>query len=149
MMHGDDGQPLAIPCIAMPQASIDIVRRIYLAWNRADEASLRELLDPEIEVEYHGVMIDKEARYSGHAGVREFMSSTIEEFEDYHVEVEQYIDQGDQVVAFLHQRAAGKQSGVPVEFRNAHVWMVRDGKAVRWRICRSKTEALEAVGLTE
>jgi ketosteroid isomerase-like protein len=125
----------------MSRASIDTVRRIYLAWNRADEAAARELLHPEIEVEYHGVMIDKETSYRGHAGVRELTRSTLEDFEDYRLEVEKYIDHGDQVIAFLRQHAVGKQSGAPVEFRNAHVWTVRDGKAVRWRICRSKAQA--------
>jgi ketosteroid isomerase-like protein len=131
----------------MSRASIEIVQRIYLAWNQADTAAVRELLEPGIEVEYHGVMIDKKASYRGHAGVRELAASTLEDFAEYHVDVEEYIDQGDHVVAVLHQRAEGKRSGIPVEFHNAHVWTVRAGKAVRWRICRSKAEALDAVGL--
>jgi ketosteroid isomerase-like protein len=133
----------------MSQASLDIVRRLYLAFDRADEAVVRELLDPEIEVEYHGVMIDKEARYHGFTGARELTDSILESFGDLRVEVEEFIDHGDHVVACLHQRAAGKQSGVPVELRNAHLWTVCGGKAVRWRICRNKAEALEAIGLTE
>ena len=133
----------------MSAENVGIVRRLYEAWNRADYSTALELIDPEIEVEYHGVMIDKEASYRGHAGVRELLESTYENFEDHHLEVEQYIDRGDQVVASLHQRAAGTQSGVPVELRNAHVWTLRDGKAVRWRICRSRADALEAVGLSE
>jgi uncharacterized protein len=133
----------------MSAENVGIVRRLYEAWNRADYSTALELIDPEIEVEYHGVMIDKEASYRGHAGVRELLESTYENFEDYRVDVGEYIDRGDQVVASLHQRAAGTQSGVPVEVRNAHVWTLRDGVAVRWRICRSKAEALEAVGLSE
>jgi hypothetical protein len=45
----------------------------------------------------------------------------------------------------------GKRSGVEIEIDMPlwQVWTLRDGKAVRWRIFRSKQEALEAAGLRE
>ena len=66
-------------------------------------------------------------------------------FEDFKVEVEEYIDHGEDVVVALHQRASGKHSGAPVDIHIAQVWTLRDGKAVRWRIYRTKEEALAAV----
>jgi ketosteroid isomerase-like protein len=46
----------------------------------------------------------------------------------------------------LHQRAVGKASGAPVDIHIGQVWTLRNGKAVRWRIYKSKAEALSAVG---
>lgn len=58
----------------MSAENVGIVRRLYEAWSRSDFSTALELIDPEIEVEYHGVMIDKEANYRGHAGVRELLA---------------------------------------------------------------------------
>jgi hypothetical protein len=45
--------------------------------------------------------------------------------------------------------ARGKTSGVEVDMRHWHVWTLRDGKAVRWRVLSTRAEALEAVGMSE
>ena len=45
----------------------------------------------------------------------------------------------------LHVRAEGKYSGVPVEWRQAHVWTLRDGRLARLRVYDSRDEALEAI----
>jgi ketosteroid isomerase-like protein len=131
------------------QQNVELVRRVYEADARRDPAAALELLDPEIEIEYRGQLIDKDATYQGHAGARQLMESILENFDEWHVEVEEYIDHEDQVVVALHQRATGRASGVPLDSHVGQVWTLRDGKAVRWRIYRSKQEALKTVGLEE
>lgn len=131
----------------MSAENVEIVRRIYDADARRDVAAARELLDPEIEVEYRGQLIDKAATYHGLAGMRQLMESIRENFDEFDVEVEEYIDQGDHVVVALHQRAVGRASGIPVDIHIGQVWTVRDGRATRWRIYKSKAEALAAVGI--
>ena len=64
-------------------------------------------------------------------------------------DVEEWIDAGDEVIAVMHIRARGRRSGVPVERREWDVWTLRDGKLWRLRIYATKSEALEAVGLSE
>jgi ketosteroid isomerase-like protein len=130
----------------MSAENVGIVRRIYEADARRDAAAALGLIDPEIEVEYRGQLIDKYATYHGHAGVGQLMASIRENFEEFDVEVEEYIDVGDDVVVALHQRAVGKASGAPVDIHIGQVWTLRNGKAVRWRIYKSKAEALSAVG---
>jgi len=127
--------------------NVEVVRRVYEADARRDAAAALALLDPEIEIEYRGQLIDKDATYHGHAGIRQLMESIRENFDEWHVEVEEYFTHDEHVVVALHQRAVGKASGVPVDIHIGQVWTVRDGKAVRWRIYRSKEEALKAVGL--
>jgi ketosteroid isomerase-like protein len=132
----------------MSSENIEVVRRIYEADASEDRVAALELIDPEVEVEYRGQLIDKDTTYHGYTGLLRLRESIYENFEDFRIEVEDYIDHGEDVVVALHQRAIGKTSGVPVDIHIGQVWTVRDGKAVRWRIYRSKDEALAAVGLT-
>ena len=131
---------------AVSAENVEVVRRIYGADDQRDAATALELLDPEIEVEYRGQLIDKDVTYRGHAGVRQLMQSIRENFDDFRVEVEEYIDHDEHVVVALHQRAVGRASGIPVDIHIGQVWTVRSGKAVRWRIYKSKAEAMAAVG---
>ena len=60
------------------------------------------------------------------------------------------IDAGDDVVvAAVVMRARGKGSGTPVELQAAFVYEIRDGTIVRDRAFTSRSQALEAVGLSE
>jgi ketosteroid isomerase-like protein len=60
------------------------------------------------------------------------------------------IDAGnDSVVAFFHQSATGRGSGVPVEQEYAVIYELQDGQLVRMRLYIDRAEALEAAGLSE
>lgn len=50
-------------------------------------------------------------------------------------------------LALLRHVGRGKGSGAELELRDAHVWTVRDGLAVRWRTYLDRAEALRDVGL--
>jgi ketosteroid isomerase-like protein len=113
------------------------------------DAALDSYVDPEVEVEYHGIRLDAHATYHGHAGVRAVVAEFQESFPDYRAEVEEFIDAGEDVVVAVHYSGHGKISGIEADLRVGQVWTVRDSKLVRWRIYRSKAEALEAVGLRE
>jgi ketosteroid isomerase-like protein len=65
------------------------------------------------------------------------------------VEVEEYISAGEFVVVLCRYTGRGKASGVDVDVRGAHVWKMRDGKAVRLEVFSSREKALEAAGLRE
>jgi ketosteroid isomerase-like protein len=127
------------------QENVELVRRIYEAFARQDRAALAEFLHPDIELTYLGVLIDKQVTYRGLSGVREFMRSIVENFEEFSVDVEELVDAGDQVVAALHQRARGRASGAQVDIRIGQVWTVRDGQAVAWRIYPSNEDALASL----
>ena len=45
--------------------------------------------------------------------------------------------------------ATGRESGVPVEMPVAHEFTIRDNLVVRFKVYRSRDQALEAVGLSE
>jgi ketosteroid isomerase-like protein len=58
------------------------------------------------------------------------------------------VDHGDSVIVATRFFAAGRGSGVPVEAMIYNVWTFRHGKAVRVRGYLSRSDALEAAGLS-
>lgn len=72
-----------------------------------------------------------------------------EAFDDVRLEVGEFIDRGEQVVALGHMRARGKGSGMEVRQARAWVWSLRDGKIIRHQTYAERSAALEAVGLPE
>ena len=120
---------------------------MYDAFNRRDVAAAYVRISPEIEVDYHGVLIDARGSYRGHEGVGALMRPTLESFdlETFTVEIEEIAERGDRVAVALHQRSSGASSKVPVDVRNGHIWTLRDGKAVRWEIYKNRKEAWDAL----
>jgi ketosteroid isomerase-like protein len=59
------------------------------------------------------------------------------------------IDRGDEVVVIIHERARLRDSDTVLDRDLAHVWTVRDGRGVRFRVFKTRAEALEAAGLSE
>ena len=133
----------------MSQENVDVIRRGYeaLASGRIDFVGL----DAEIEWRGPREFPDlAEPRY-GHDGVRQYMAKLGEVFDDYRVVAEEFIDVGpDKVLVFAREGGRGKGSQAAVQTNpTAHLWTIRDGKAVRMRSYWERPEALEAVGLSE
>ena len=70
-------------------------------------------------------------------------------FEDFSIDVDEIFDRGEEVVVFLRFRGRGRGSDAEIEAPMAHVWTIRDGKAIRLRQFLNREQALEAVGLSE
>jgi ketosteroid isomerase-like protein len=87
--------------------------------------------------------------YPGVEGARQFNAEWANAWDEWEVEIEDYIDAGDEIVVILRQRGRSKASGVPVDMRFAQVWTLKDGKQIRMRMYASPEEALEATGLSE
>lgn len=123
------------------------MRGIYGAFAARDFASAFEAIDPRIEVDYRGTVIDAAGSYVGHEGMGSLTRRILESFdvESFEVVAEQVVAEGDRVAVALHQRGVGVSSGAPVEIRIGQVWTLRDGKAVRWEIYRSPEEALASL----
>lgn len=131
----------------MTGSNAEIVRGMYDAFNRGDPAAAFAVVDPEIEVEYRGVVIDAEGSYRGYEGIGSLMGTILESFDvaGFTIELEDLAEKGDRVAVALHQTATGRSSGVPVDIRIGQVWTFRGGKAVRWEIYKSWDEARAAL----
>jgi ketosteroid isomerase-like protein len=135
----------------MSRENVEVMRRMYDAWIRNDPGVM-EAFDPEIEVhpdpEAHWVGVDK--TYRGHEGLVEYMAAVYEAFEDYRPEVEEFLDVDDKVITLAIEHGRGRGSGADVQAaRTAHVWTMRDGKAIRLDLYLDRDRALEAVGLKQ
>lgn len=124
---------------------MEIVRRLIEAWNRGDYAAALDSLDPEIEVDVtYGA--DFDGTYRGHAGVTEMLEAFWVGFEGPGIEIEEAMPAGGAVVVGVRFYGRGKRSGIEIDAPAWHAWRLREGKAVRWQLFRTKQEALEAAG---
>jgi uncharacterized protein len=130
------------------QENVELARRGYDAFNRGDMEVAFELFDPEIEWS-EGTDVPEPQVYHGHDGVRRQQERFREAWESFSIEPEEFIEMGEQLVVIAKLVGLGKGSGVEVEARGAHVWTVRDGKAVRLEMYVDPAKALEAVGFAQ
>ena len=142
----------------MSEENVEIVRRLFAVYLEAlDRGDLDIWFNSdELAEDFEWVMPNEGGlglapSYRGREGFREFIQTwTQEQFQDWSIELERLIDaDGDRVVAFFHQHATGRESGVPVELRMATLYELEDGRIFRMRHFLDREEALEAAGLSE
>ncbi len=119
----------------MSREPVEVIESLYAATGRGDVAAALALIDPEVEINYRGVVPDLYGRdLNGHEGVGEVMGTITSEFSEFEARPEEILDADGKVVVVVFQRGVGRASGIPVERRVGQVWTVRDGMAVRWQI---------------
>src|SRR6478735_1373996 len=105
----------------MSQANVEIVRRVFeeflASMERGDPGGF---FDSEaIADDYEWILVapfEGGPVWRGREGFVEWLLTWTGEFEDWSIQVEQWIDAGDDlVVALTRQSATGRHSGVPVE----------------------------------
>ena len=137
----------------MSQENVEIVRRVFEATARRDADAVLALYHPEVEwdVSKDGAMRQMFGSdvYRGREGLQRFFHKWHEAWEDMRNEPEELIDAGDDVVVVVTDRARGRVSGAEVARTHAAVWSVRDRKVARVAWFPTRTEALEAAGLSE
>jgi ketosteroid isomerase-like protein len=88
------------------------------------------LADPEIVVA-QTELLPWGGTYRGHDGLKAFTAALLGRV-DSQVEVGEFIEAGDRVVAIGRTRGSVRGTGTPFDVRVAHVWTLKDGKAVRF-----------------
>ena len=135
----------------MSEENVEVVRRAWeAAWVRKDNETALALYDPEVQIDLTAVPHVGQSRvYFRLEGLQEFFRDLLASFGEMKVEVEEWIDAGERVIAMVHTYGRGRRSGVPVDKLEAHLWTVRDGLLLRLQIFATRAEALEAAGLSE
>jgi ketosteroid isomerase-like protein len=130
----------------MGEGDIELLRELYEEWERGDFS--RDFFAPDVVSHAHGIV----GMVSGQHGREEMLATQLDWLRHwerpFRIEAEEFLDGGDLVVVLIRWRGRGKGSGVEVEAEGAHVWELRDGKAVRYDIYRDREQALEAAGLS-
>jgi len=126
------------------RSNVAVLREMYDAFNRGNVTTALAAIDPDIDWRITPGAGPSPGSYHGHAGVRSAVSSMLEVWEDYSSRPIGFIETGEHVVAVLRSRGTGKASGVDVEGEIAHLWRMRDGKAVCFEAYASREDALRA-----
>ena len=127
----------------MAEANGEALQRGYQALNRGDLSGVLKLLDPEIE--WHEPEPSPDAgAHTGRDSFERFFRSWIDSFDGFRVEPEQVLERDDKLIAVVHQSGRGRASGVEVDARLAHVWTVKNGRAIRWEAIANVEDALRA-----
>ena len=126
----------------MSQENVELVRRIYDAWDR--EQSARDFIAEDVEYVNPSYAVEPGIRHG-----RACFRVVRETYEDFMIQIEEIVDAGgDDVLVLARYTASGRGSGVPLEGEHGYVWTVRDGQAVRFQWFQSHQEAYEAAGVS-
>jgi ketosteroid isomerase-like protein len=133
---------------AMTEAEpLEVVRRHYDAFARADWHPLFKLYHPDIEVDLSRSGIPGLGTYSGHAGVRTGWTKWRGAWDRFDLEVEELLASGERVLALNRIRARSRGQGVETEVEGADLYTVRDGLIVRFAAYLDRDEARRDAGL--
>jgi ketosteroid isomerase-like protein len=133
----------------MSQENVDWARQVAEALNRGDMVAVEALLEGRVAPDYelHPLYFDRV--YKGADAMRQLLADISETWEDYRQEVEEIVDLGEHLLVLARITAHGAGGGVPIDQPIAMLFRFQGDKLVWGKSFRSKSEALEAVGLRE
>ena len=134
----------------MSQENVDAVRRSFEAWNRGDVDAWLEPSHPDVEwySEVARRLQGVDTVYRGRAQLRQFWDEWHSVW-DLTIEISDYRDLGDTVVALGRMRVHGKASEIDIEQPVAYVAEFEGGLVRKLRAYHDQNQALEAAGLSE
>ena len=133
----------------MSQENIDRLRAGYKAFGRSGEAE-PDFFASDFELRQASSIIDTAGVFRGKDAVRDVMRELEESFEELSQETEGVIEApGGEIVVLIHIRGRGRGSRVEIDNHIAHVWTLREDKAVRMVVYEEQVEALKDLGLSE
>jgi ketosteroid isomerase-like protein len=132
----------------MSQENVTALRAEYAAMSRRDWNAVLSVAHRDFELTTPGGGLDVET-IRGVENARRAFEDFFRPFEALSVEPEAFFEGDGQIVVFFLQRARPLGSTAYVERRAAHLWTMRDGKAMALEIFPRREKALEAAGLSE
>jgi uncharacterized protein len=128
------------------QTNVEIVLDGYARFNAGEQ--IPELWFWHLDAEYHAAREDPDsAVHRGIDAIRRQFASWLDAYPDLTVEPVEARGQGDKVFLWVRFAGHGAASGAPLEMELAHVYTMRDGKAVRAVEYMDRDEAVQAAGL--
>ena len=122
----------------MAQENVEVVRRLFAAFDDQEWEVALALLDPEVE------WSPVEGAFRGPQGVVAALIEWIEPWDEHTVEAEEIEGAFDRVLAVIHLTGRGAGSGMEVDQRFFQVYEVSDGRIVRMVEFVTRSEALDA-----
>jgi uncharacterized protein len=130
----------------MSQENLELVRGGFAAFQEGDLSRMLDLMADDL-VTYRADPDD--ATYNGKEGFLRATADWTEDFSEWSVIPEEFIDAGDRVLVRVRQTARGEASGVPVEGEFWFVLEMRGRRVAKLSFYIRRDAALEAAGLSE
>lgn len=131
----------------MSQANIDALGPVYGEWGKGNFVPRFDVYADEMEWGWSDEFPGMEGVSPDHELASSRLRDWLSPWEEWRCEVEEYLTNGDFVVALTRYTGRGKGSGAAVDSLGAHVWKLRDGQVVRLEIFSSRDRALAVAGL--
>jgi uncharacterized protein len=131
----------------MSQENVEILRRVYDAASRGDwDAGLRDA-HPDCEATFQAG--PQAGTHRGRDEIVAALSDVTAAFDAWIIEPLEFFESGDQTVVIARNRLRPKGTGGEFEYRNGHIWTIRDGTILSLVGYPNREGALEAAGLSE
>lgn len=115
----------------MSAQNIALVQSLYAAFFRRDVLAIAQLVAPDLEIS-QSPELPWGGTYRGIEGLQQFFGKLREHLDNAALPIERYLDAGDHVVAIGRTQGKVKATGKPFDVPLAHVWQIKDGRAVRF-----------------
>jgi ketosteroid isomerase-like protein len=132
----------------MSQENVEVVRRMFEAYEKRDMPAVLAGVHPEVEVHPGLVGVLEGTVYRGRDGFKQFLEEVDVAWVEYRIEPEEFRDLADTVLVLGRARGRGRD-GIVVDAHAGWVAVMREGKVRRWQSFANRHDALEAVGLSE
>ncbi len=130
----------------MSQENVEIVRQGFEAFERGELEALLDLFTDDVTT----YRADPDgATYDGKAGFLDATADWTEDFSEWRVLPQEFVDLGDRVLVRVRQMAQGKSSGVRVEEDFWFLFEVTGTKVSKLSFYSRQADALEATELAE
>src|SRR5689334_8972990 len=130
----------------MSQENVEIVRSLWQAFERLEvpDAAFAE------DAEWHtAVDLPDRETCRGVTEIQQMLAAGWDHVTDPSLAADEFADAGDQVAVRWGGWGTARVSGLPIEWHEAHVYALSDGKVVLVHEYRTWDQALKAVGLEE
>jgi len=129
---------------------VETATRAVAAFNSRDVDLVLRFYSPDAELRDLANAPDQDTAVKGIDAIREAWTLWSAAFDELRVDIEEWTDVGDAVIAAAHWQGRGKASGMSIDVRQFDVFEFREGRIVRATLgFKSKAEALKAAGLSE
>ncbi len=129
----------------MSQENVEIVRAAFRGWDERGVDGMLTFFHDDIEY----LPAEEGGNIQGHDALRRYWEGFMEAWDEFHMGPTEFLDAGDHVFNRVAINGRGRGSGVEVAMEFWQVWLIRGERAARCEEYLNRSEALEAVGLSE
>jgi ketosteroid isomerase-like protein len=132
---------------AVSAENVEIVRRAFEPWQAGDLEAFARFVAPDIEWDISEYQLpDFPDTGIGRAAFLGHMADYVGGWVDYRPAGLELTAMGEHVIAMTHEYARMRDTDVEIDREVAVVWTVRDGVFTRFRIFRTREDAIDALG---